>query len=71
MTRAAVCQVYQDRSGAWRFRLVAGNGQKTNYGESYTRKHDAVRAAERQKQLWAKARIEILPAIKARTRRST
>lgn len=36
--------VYQDVSGQWRWRLVAGNGRVICHGESHTRKRDAERA---------------------------
>ena len=36
--------VYEDVSGAWRWRLVAANGRILCQGEAHTRKPDAVRA---------------------------
>lgn len=37
--------LYRDRQGAWRFRVVAGNGEIIATGEGYTRKWSAKRAA--------------------------
>ncbi len=43
--RAARFDVYQDKSGQWRWRLLAGNGRiVADSGESYTRLRDAERA---------------------------
>lgn len=39
--------VYADKSGGWRFRIVSGNGRIVAQGESYTRKSDAWRGANR------------------------
>lgn len=40
------CEVYQDKGGEWRWRLVAANGRTVaTSGEGYTRKADALRAA--------------------------
>lgn len=41
-------EVYQDKPGEWRWRRVAANNEIiATAGESYTRKHDAERAARR------------------------
>lgn len=45
--RALRVEVFQDKSGGWRFRLVAGNGRIVSVGESYTRKASAARGAAR------------------------
>lgn len=46
MSRGPVYRVYQDHAYAWRWRLVAANGQViADSGESYTRPGDAERAA--------------------------
>jgi len=37
-------KVYQDKAGAWRWRLVAGNNRILMHGEAHTRKADAERA---------------------------
>lgn len=38
--------IYKDRSGEWRWRLVARNGRiVADSGEGYTRRRSAVRAA--------------------------
>jgi len=40
--------IYQDRSGEWRWKRVAGNGEIiADSGEGYTRLSDAERAASR------------------------
>lgn len=40
--------VYQDKSGAWRWRMVARNGETVaDGGQSYTRQRDALRAVKR------------------------
>lgn len=36
-------EVYQDKAGEWRWRVVAGNGEIVAEGESYTRLDDAAR----------------------------
>jgi uncharacterized protein YegP (UPF0339 family) len=41
--------VYQDGAGEWRWRKTAANGEPiADSGESYTRQHDAERAAQRE-----------------------
>lgn len=47
---AAKFEVYQDKSGEYRFRLKAGNGEIVAVGESYPTKagaHDGVDAVKR------------------------
>lgn len=40
-------EVYQDASGEWRWRCIAGNEKiVADSGEGYTREEDAVRAAK-------------------------
>ena len=40
--------IYLDKSGEWRWRMVAANGRKVaTSGEGYTRKRDAVKAAKK------------------------
>lgn len=39
-------EVYCDAVNAWRFRRMAANGEITATSEGYTRRHDAVRAAQ-------------------------
>jgi uncharacterized protein YegP (UPF0339 family) len=44
---SARTEVYKDAAGEWRWRRVAGNGEViADSGESYTRKYDALMAAE-------------------------
>lgn len=38
-------ETFADRSGAWRWRLVAANGRIVAVGEAHTRERDARRAA--------------------------
>lgn len=41
-------EVYKDRAGGWRWRIVASNGRiVADSAEAYTRKADAVRASLR------------------------
>ena len=40
-------QVFQDGAGGYRWRRVAPNNEIISSGESFTRRHDAVRAAKR------------------------
>jgi uncharacterized protein YegP (UPF0339 family) len=48
MSRPDKTIVYQDKSGAWRWKRVAGNGEIiADSGEGYTRLADAERAASR------------------------
>jgi uncharacterized protein YegP (UPF0339 family) len=42
--KTPVFEVYQDRSKAWRFRLISKNNRILCTGESFTRKADAERA---------------------------
>ena len=41
MSRTA--EIYEDVAGEWRWRVRAENGEIVAEGESYTRKHDALR----------------------------
>lgn len=45
---AAHVELYEDESGGFRWRRVAGNGEVTGQGESYTRRSDAREAAARE-----------------------
>ena len=40
--------VYTDKAGHWRWRRVAPNNEPVAASEGYTRKADAIEAAERQ-----------------------
>lgn len=44
--RMGTFQVFQDKSGDWRWRLRAANSRVIAQSESYTRKYDAVRAVQ-------------------------
>ena len=50
--------VYVDQAGYWRWRLVAGNGEKVAASEAYVSRANAIRSAERVKQLVSIANIE-------------
>ena len=43
---AAHFETFRDKRGAWRWRLVAANGQVVAQSEAYTRKADAERGAD-------------------------
>jgi uncharacterized protein YegP (UPF0339 family) len=40
-------EVYRDRRGAWRYRVIAGNGEIIATGQAYTRRWSAIRGAFR------------------------
>lgn len=48
--------VYQDKAGAYRWRLVAANGRIIAQGEAHTRERDAWRAVETVKATVEKAK---------------
>ncbi len=50
-------RIYRDVAGQYRWRLVAGNGEKVAVSEAYTTKSDAIRSAERVKALAMLAEI--------------
>lgn len=50
--------VYTDQAGYWRWRLVAGNGEKVAASEAYVSRANAVRSAQRVKELALTATIE-------------
>lgn len=39
-------EIFSDKAGEWRWRLVAGNGETVATSESYTRRADADRAID-------------------------
>ncbi|MBU2575959.1 DUF1508 domain-containing protein [Patescibacteria group bacterium] len=43
--------IYLDRAGEYRWRLVASNGEIVAVSESYTTKYSAKRSAERVKEI--------------------
>lgn len=49
--------IYPDVSGYYRWRLVAANGEKVAASEAYVSKQNAVRSAERVKQIAYSAMI--------------
>lgn len=50
--------IFRDSRDQFRFRLVAANGEIIATSESYTTRHDAVRAAERVRDLAVQANVE-------------
>lgn len=51
-------KIYLDSANHYRWRLIAGNGEKVAASEAYASKANAVRSAERVKQLAFIAIIE-------------
>lgn len=51
----SVFEIYPDRSGEWRFRLKAKNGEIIATGESYKTKQGCIRGVESVKKNAAKA----------------
>lgn len=49
--------IYQDRAGNYRWRLIAGNGEKVAASEGYTLKQSAIRSAYHVKELAAIASV--------------
>ena len=50
MKRAPKFEIYKDRKGKWRWRMIAGNGRvMATSGESFSQYHNAYRAAVRIK----------------------
>lgn len=49
--------IYRDRSGYYRWRLVAANGEIVAVSESYSTKYGAIQSARRVKYLAAIAQI--------------
>ncbi len=56
--RTATFEVYEDAAGSYRWRLVAGNGEKIAASEAYTTRANARRSAEMVKRLAPDATIE-------------
>jgi uncharacterized protein YegP (UPF0339 family) len=50
-------EVYEDNAQAWRWRLVAGNGEIVATSEAYTRKADARRGARTARSAARLARV--------------
>lgn len=53
-------EVFPDKAGAWRFRLVAGNGEIVAASQAYTRPSDARRGIRTVKQLAPAAAIHLV-----------
>lgn len=51
-------QIYLDVAGYYRWRLIAGNGEKVAASEAYVSRANAKRSAERVKQLALLAIVE-------------
>lgn len=54
----ATFYIYQDQAGYYRWRLVAGNGEKVAASEAYVSHANAVRSAKQVKELASSADIE-------------
>jgi uncharacterized protein YegP (UPF0339 family) len=55
---AAKFEVYEDKSGGWRWRLKAANGEIVASGESYTSRSGATAGVDAVKRAAAEATIE-------------
>lgn len=62
-----VWDVYEDVTGKWRWRLIAGNGEIVAQGEQHGSAHDAIRAAEGVDRIVRQARRH-LTGVEGRTR---
>lgn len=51
-------EVYPDKAGGYRWRLVAANGRVLAHGEAHTRERDAWRAVDTVREAAARARDE-------------
>lgn len=51
-------EVFEDRRGEYRWRLVAANGEVVSQSEAYSRKADAERGLEDAKEASAEADLE-------------
>lgn len=47
MSKTTILEVYQDKKGMYRFRLLAKNGEPVCAGEAYTKKAGAMTAAKK------------------------
>jgi uncharacterized protein YegP (UPF0339 family) len=65
MTLAGKFEVYQDRSGKYRFRLKASNGQVVASSETYESRAAAMKGAESVQRAAASASIEELVGARA------
>jgi uncharacterized protein YegP (UPF0339 family) len=50
--------IYIDVAGHWRWRLIAGNGEKVAASEAYVSHANALRSAKRVKELASTAVVE-------------
>ena len=51
-------QIYEDVAGQFRWRLIAGNGEKVAASEAYTERYNALRSARRVKEIAGSAIVE-------------
>jgi uncharacterized protein len=61
-------EVYKDKKGKWRFRIVARNGETVASSESYSSHPTALQAAEKAKIIAAEAKV--VDTIKKKKKRS-
>lgn len=50
--------IYRDVSGGYRWRLIAANGEKVSWSESYTSKQAAIQSAQ-----WVKVNASSAPLV--------
>lgn len=55
MTKTPILEVYKDKKGLYRFRLIARNGEPVCMSEGYEKKAGALRTAQRLAELSTKA----------------
>lgn len=55
MTKTPILEVYTDKKGLYRFRLLARNGEPVFMSEGYEKKAGALRTAQRLSELTTKA----------------
>lgn len=53
-----IFQIYKDVAGQFRWRLIAGNGEKVAASESYTERYSALRSARRVQEIAGSAIVE-------------
>ena len=51
-------QIYKDVSGQFRWRIIAGNGEKVAASEAYTERFSALRSARRVQEIAGSATVE-------------
>jgi uncharacterized protein YegP (UPF0339 family) len=56
-------ELFKDKGGSWRWRLISRNGRKTaTSGESFAKKGNALRAAQKLRSMMRGAFIDIVEA---------